>query len=162
MMDLGSSICTPRNPQCLLCPLSADCAARAEGRQDAYPVKAAKKAKALRRGIAWWIEQDGAVLLVRRPAKGLLGGMRALPSSAWIVADPIEETPPVAADWQACGQVSHIFTHFALDLSVLRADLAQRPPIEGEWWPVADIATAGLPTLFARAAERTIAAREAE
>jgi len=149
MMDLGATICTPRNPRCLACPLSAHCTARAEGMAEAYPVKAAKKPKPQRRGTAYWLVSEGAVLLVRRPDKGMLGGMRALPGGDW--GDTAEPAPPIAADWRPIGTVAHVFTHFALSLDVVATELPGRP-IEGEWWPVDRIGEAGLPTLYARAA----------
>src|SRR5690606_31475211 len=89
MMDLGATICTPRNPACGICPLREDCAAFLTADPAAFPVKAAKKARPHRHGHVWWIERaDGHVWLVRRPDKGLLGGMRALPSSDWSAAAP--------------------------------------------------------------------------
>ena len=153
MMDLGSSICTTRRPRCLLCPLAADCLARAEGDPELYPVKPAKKAKPHRRGLAYWLEVEGAVLLVRRPDKGLLGGMRALPGGGW--GEIAEAAPPAQADWRPIGTVEHVFTHFSLSLDVMAADLPTRPATDVPdplWWPLADIEQAGLPTLYARAA----------
>lgn len=149
MMDLGATICTPRNPRCLACPLSTGCTARAEGAPEAYPVKAAKKPKPQRRGTAYWLQSEGAVLLVRRPDKGMLGGMRALPGGDW--GDTATLVPPLAADWRPIGTVAQVFTHFALSLDVMAAELPGRP-IEGEWWPLDQIDDAGLPTLYARAA----------
>jgi A/G-specific adenine glycosylase len=149
MMDLGATICTPRNPRCLACPLAEPCTARAEGAPDAYPVKPAKKAKPHRHGIAYWLESDDAVLLVRRPDKGLLGGMRALPGGGW--GETAEAAPPAPADWRPIGTVAHVFTHFSLSLDIYAARLPNRP-IEGEWWLIAAIEDAGLPTLYARAA----------
>jgi A/G-specific adenine glycosylase len=149
MMDLGATICTVRNPGCLACPLSAGCAAFGEGAPDAYPIKAAKKPRPQRRGTAYWLQSDGAVLLVRRPDKGMLGGMRALPGGDW--GDVAELAPPIAADWRPLGTVAHVFTHFALSLDVLVAELPGRP-VAGEWWPIDRIDEAGLPTLYARAA----------
>lgn len=150
MMDLGATICTPRNPRCLLCPLADPCEAREEGSPDRYPVKPAKKAKPHRRGIAYWLEAEDSVLLVRRPDKGLLGGMRALPGGEW--GDVPTPAPPIAADWRSIGTVEHVFTHFALSLDVMAARLSRRPALDGEWWPVDRIEQAGLPTLYARAA----------
>ncbi len=150
MMDLGATICTPRNPRCLACPLSAGCTARAEGAAEAYPVKATKKPRPQRRGTAYWLLSDGAVLLVRRPDKGMLGGMRALPGGGW--GDAAELAPPLAADWRPLGTVAHVFTHFALSLEVMATELPGRP-IEGEWWPLDRLDEAGLPTLYARAAD---------
>lgn len=140
MMDLGATICTPRAPDCARCPISGWCAAYREGRPDAYPVKRLKAAKPQRRWTAYWLEYDGHVLLERRPAKGLLGGMMALP-----VAEPAR------ARWEAAGAVDHVFTHFRLDLQLLCARASGSPP-EGLWWPLARIDQAGLPSLFAKAA----------
>ncbi len=159
MMDLGATICTPRAPDCPRCPLRAGCRARALGDPARFPVKAPKKARPLRRGTAWWIEAAGQVWLVRRPGRGLLGGMMALPSGTWREGSN-GDAPPLPGDWRRMGSVRHVFTHFALDLDVealalpspmdaahLAADLG-----EGQWWPLADLDAAGLPTLFARAA----------
>ena len=159
MMDLGSGICSVRSPQCLICPLGNGCAARLSGTPQSFPVKTAKRAKPQRRGTAYWIERDGQVWLIRRPAKGLLGGMRALPSGPWSDADPGLADAPTTADWRDAGTVAHVFTHFALDLRVMTATLAHDDK-GGEWWPIARIEEAGLPTLFARAAARAIASRD--
>ncbi len=160
MMDLGATICTPRNPACGICPLRQDCAAFATADPAAFPVKAPKKAKPHRLGHAWWIERDGHVWLVKRPDKGLLGGMRALPSSDWGArSDP---TPPVGADWATLPDpITHVFTHFSLDLSVHHAHIGGKatPPEPGLWWPVACIHDAGLPTLFRRAADAMLKER---
>ncbi|KFG89914.1 Adenine glycosylase [Sphingobium herbicidovorans NBRC 16415] len=155
VMDLGATICTARAPACGICPLRTDCAAVLTADPAAFPVKAAKKIRPHRLGHGWWIERpDGHVWLVRRSAKGLLGGMRALPSSDWEAApDP---TPPMTAQWRAlAAPVAHIFTHFSLALTVHVAHVTEncQPPGEGEWWPLARIGDAGLPTLFRRAAD---------
>ncbi len=155
MMDLGASLCSPSNPACALCPLAAMCTARAHGNPQAYPVKAAKKAKPQRYGTAYWIERDGAVLLIQRPPKGLLGGMRALPTGPWVDAPPgLAEAPLPAAVWAlAPGTATHVFTHFRLELvlAVARGD-GQSGAEQGEWWPIADLESAGLPTVFAKVA----------
>jgi A/G-specific adenine glycosylase len=153
MMDLGSSICTTKKPRCLLCPLAAPCRARAEGDPGAYPVKPAKKAKPHRRGLAYWLEAEDAVLLVRRPDRGLLGGRRARPGGG--CGETPDPAPPAAADWRPIGTVEHVFTHFSLSLDVLAAKLPARPAIDlpdALWWPIETIEQAGLPTLYARAA----------
>jgi A/G-specific adenine glycosylase len=159
MMDLGSSICTIRSPQCLICPLSGGCAARGAGDPESYPVKATRKAKPQRHGTAFWIEREGHVWLVRRPARGMLGGMRALPSGPWTDEDPGLAGAPLDASWTEAGSVDHVFTHFALKLRVVMASQSAMS-IDGEWWPIATIAEAGLPTLFARAAGRAIGSGE--
>ena len=152
MMDLGSAICTPRRPRCLLCPLSPACAARAQGEPERYPVKKPKAARPHRLGTIFWLEHDGCVLLERRPAKGLLGGMRALPTGPWADAAPGLAGAPAQADWTMLNeQVAHGFTHFTLDLALAMATAQEVP--DGLWWPVADLRDAGLPTVFAKAAE---------
>ena len=146
MMDLGATICTPRSPDCGRCPLADHCAARAEGRPQLYPVKAKKAAKPRREWIAYWLERDGRVLLVRRPNRGLLGGMLALPTD-----------PPADVVWQEAGAVEHVFTHFVLTMRVMCG--AGDAQAGGEWWPVTDVEQAGLPTVFAKAARRALAWR---
>lgn len=161
MMDLGATVCTMRNPLCHLCPLSADCAAFALGDPTAFPVKPAKKAKPRRSGHGWWIESDGAVWLVRRPGKGLLGGMRAFPSSDWN-GDP-DATPPFAAVWDRIDTpVTHVFTHFALSLTVHHAEVERRcmAGAAGEWWPLDRLDEAGLPTVFAKMAAAVLEREE--
>ena len=150
MMDLGATICTTRAPRCLLCPLSPDCAGYAAGSPEALPLKAAKKAKPLRRGRAYWIVREGSVWLVRRPPKGMLGGMRALPDDGWSVrGDGSGE-----GLGEVLGMVRHGFTHFDLELVVVAGEGVTGA---GEWWPLGDLNSAGLPTLFAKAARLALA-----
>ncbi len=95
--------------------------------------------------------RSGRVWLVRRPDKGLLGGMRALPTGPWVDAAPGLADAPAGADWRLLPQmVAHGFTHF--DLTLALAVGRGTPHEAGEWWPVADLAAAGLPTVFAKAA----------
>jgi A/G-specific adenine glycosylase len=160
MMDLGSAICTPRAPLCLVCPLSAGCRARIEGDPELFPRKAAKAGKPQRYGTIFWAEREGEVLLVRRPPKGLLGGMRALPTGPWADSPPGLADPPHSADWRMLdGSVDHVFTHFRLELALAVAPVERHSgnheswhESRGEWWPIAEIESAGLPTVFAKAA----------
>jgi A/G-specific adenine glycosylase len=163
MMDLGATICTPRNPLCALCPLDRDCAARAAGDPARLPIKAPKAARPRRYGTIFWIERGGEVMLVRRPNKGLLGGMRALPTGPWADAEPGLDGAPAALAWHwRDGRVEHVFTHFALELRVARsvAENGCATQLEGEWWPIARLEMAGLPTVFAKAAAHAIAGDE--
>ncbi|TPE61113.1 A/G-specific adenine glycosylase [Sandaracinobacter neustonicus] len=158
LMDLGATICTPRSPRCLLCPLNGNCLAHATGQQEAFPVKPPRKARPLKRGTLWWIEHAGEVALVRRPPRGLLGGMLALPGTAWSVEGDM--SLPFPADWQLLETpVRHGFTHFELELRVAAAHLPHRiAHIAGHdplWTPRNSLA--GLPTLFARAAALALA-----
>ena len=156
MMDLGATICTSRDPKCLLCPLASACRARAEGDPAKLPVKAPKKVKPVRQGRAYWIEQDGAVWLVRRAGTGMLGGMRALPDDGWNARSNGTQAAPLPGPWESAGVVRHTFTHFTLELSVYARGQAIQPAGEGEWWPVDRLDEAGLPTLFAKAARRVL------
>ena len=149
LMDLGAAICCPRRPSCGDCPLRGDCLAFASGEPERYPARKPKRPKPLRYGTAQWIERNGALWLVRRPPRGLLGGMAALPGSGWSAQLPARNTPEIA-------RVHHVFTHFALELSVVASNDRQ----EGGWWhPLDGLDEAGLPTLYRRAAEAVIAAR---
>jgi len=159
MMDLGSGICTPRDPKCLLCPLSAHCAARSEGNSAAYPVKGPKRARPVRRGTAYWIERGSAVWLVTREGRGMLGAMRGLPDDGWAASGDGSGDAPLTGEWEPGGMVRHTFTHFVLELSVFRfRGDAAHVPIDGQWWPIDRLGDAGLPSLFARAARLALAA----
>jgi A/G-specific adenine glycosylase len=159
LMDMGATVCTTRAPRCLLCPIAADCRARALGEPERFPVKAPKKAKPTRKGRAFWIERDEQVWLVRRADKGMLGGMRALPDDGWSARSDGHGEPPIAGRWESAGRVGHVFTHFALELglSVHLGELRGDPSGEGEWWPLDRLDEAGLPTLFAKAAGLALA-----
>ena len=162
MMDLGATVCTVRNPRCLLCPLAQLCAGQLAG-AERFPVKPPKAAKPQRRGRAFWIERAGAVWLVQRPGSGMLGGMRALPDDGWSARNDGSGQGPVAGQWQSGGVVRHGFTHFDLDLQLMLysgGDLDRLPTDSGEWWPLDRIAEAGLPTLFAKAAQLALAQQE--
>jgi A/G-specific adenine glycosylase len=148
MMDLGASICRPKAPLCGQCPLAADCRANALGTPDAFPAPKIKKTRAQRFGVAWWIERDGHVWLVRRPAKGLLGGMAALPGPDW------QDERPTAP---AIARVRHVFTHFALELAIVTV---AGPTAEGWWQPIDELDDAGLPTLYRRAVEAVLDSRD--
>ncbi|UZK65129.1 A/G-specific adenine glycosylase [Sphingomonas sp. M1-B02] len=153
MMDLGATICTARAPRCLICPLRAQCDGFASGAPEAFPVKAAKIPKPQRHGTMFWVERDGQVQLVTRPAKGLLGGMRALPTGPWSDTPPGLEGAPIEADWRLLdARVTHGFTHFNLDVALAAVTITAHSAGEGIWWPIADLDSAGLPTVFAKAA----------
>ncbi len=119
VMDLGATICTPRNPACGICPWRAPCAARDTGTAAILPRKTPKKAQPVRFGIAYVARRsDGAYLLERRPDRGLLGGMLGWPGSDWTETLP-QEAPPLAADWVILPvEARHTFTHFHLRLQI--------------------------------------------
>lgn len=158
LMDLGSMVCRPRSPACEACPLAWGCAARSEGQADRFPLKAPKKARPHRCGLVWVLLDDaGRVAVVRRPARGLLGGMLGLPTSEWGQGQDesaLKALAPAVADWQDAGSVEHVFTHFSLSLSVHVA----RGAGDLDWKPV-DEARAALPSVFRKALERALASR---
>ena len=149
MMDLGATVCTVRAPSCLLCPIAGACRGREQAER--YPVKPPKAARPDRRGAIFWAERAGAVLLCRRPPRGLLGGMMALPTGPWTAEDPGLAGAPVTGDWTAVGTVRHVFTHFALDATIYRVHTSENPH-GAVWMPLDRLDEAGFPTLFAKAA----------
>ncbi|WP_083225492.1 A/G-specific adenine glycosylase [Neptunicoccus sediminis] len=151
VMDLGATICTPRSPACGICPWMSGCAARLAGDAASLPRKTPKAAKPIRLGIAYVAERtDGAVLLERRPDKGLLGGMLGWPGSTWQEA-PHDAEPPLAADWQDRGEVRHTFTHFHLRLQVRFAQDVSGDPDSGSFLPRDRFSPADLPTVMRKA-----------
>jgi A/G-specific adenine glycosylase len=149
LMDLGATICTPRSPGCPTCPWTDECRGRARGIAETLPRKSARKAIPTRRSYAYWLTRhDGAVLLRRRPDKGLLGGMMEVPGSAW-TAKPRNQ-PPVDADWRRLpGKVEHTFSHFHLETTVLAALVAgAKPPPNCRWVGADEVDGEALPSLM--------------
>ncbi len=152
LMDLGATLCRPKQPLCERCPVSAHCQAVATGAPDTYPRRTAKAERPHRHGVAYVLTQGDRVALVRRPPKGLLGGMLALPTSEWRTARWSDgealAAAPADLDWRGVGEVEHGFTHFTLTLRLLRAE----GPAEGVIWsPRRDLD--GLPSVFLKAAK---------
>src|SRR5437016_7635270 len=149
LMDLGSSICTPKKPACALCPLNDDCAARARGDQENFPRKASKKAGELRRGAAFVVTRGDELLVCSRPEKGLLGGMTEVPGSDWIAGQEdraaLQQAPELkgVTRWhRKAGVVTHVFTHFPLQLVIYTAKVPARTkaPKGMRWVPIATLA----------------------
>ena len=162
LMDLGATICTPRRPRCALCPWRACCAAASAGLAEDLPMRAEKPERPLRHGVAFWLTQaDGAVLLRRRPEKGLLGGMIEIPSTPWRTAPwtlaEAVRAAPAAVEWSALpGTVRHGFTHFLLELGVVAGKTEGIG--EGLWSPVERLGDHALPTLMKKVARHAISA----
>ncbi len=159
LMDLGAAICAPRAPDCARCPLTENCAARRAGTQLDFPVKAPKPAKPHRRGAAFVLRCGDVVLLRRRPAKGLLGGMSEFPSTPLtqdIEIDAALAHAPAPARWRAIdGSVRHVFTHFSLELTVFTAVSARRKLAgspDWRWAATTRLAGEPLPTLMRKVA----------
>ncbi len=165
MMDLGATICVPRKPRCMLCPLERICRARADGVAEALPARKAKAERPVRRAVVFWIRRaDGAVLLRRRPESGLLGGLMEFPSTPWIEAGAVptpeaaaSQAPVVLADWRPLpGVVIHVFTHFRFEVATL-AGAAADPSAPGLWVRPEDLADHALPTLMKKIARHAVA-----
>ena len=156
LMDLGSTICTPLRPACALCPLNAGCEARRRGDPETFPVKAPKRKGTLRRGAAFFAwRADRMVLLRTRPSKGLLGGMTEVPTTEWSAdfnpKSALVSAPFPRAKWMKLpGVVSHVFTHFPLELTVYAAKVpaSTRAPRGTRWVPAADLAGEALPSVM--------------
>jgi A/G-specific adenine glycosylase len=160
LMDLGSSICTPKKPACALCPLNDDCVARLRGDQETFPRKAPKKSGALRRGAAFVVTRGDELLVRTRPEKGLLGGMTEVPGSDWLAGHDdkaaLQQAPVLkgVTRWhRKAGVVTHVFTHFPLELVVYTAKVAARtrPPAGMRWVPIATLADEALPNVMRKA-----------
>ncbi|WP_420966444.1 A/G-specific adenine glycosylase [Bradyrhizobium sp. B120] len=160
LMDLGATICTPKKPACALCPLNDDCAARVRGDQETFPRKAPKKSGALRRGAAFVVTRGSELLVRSRPAKGLLGGMTEVPGSQWLADQPeaaaLAQAPELkgVTRWQRkTGVVTHVFTHFPLELVVYTASVAPRTraPDGMRWVPVATLDGEAFPNVMRKA-----------
>lgn len=157
VMDVGAKICTVKSPQCAICPWHRACKARDAGVQELRPVKAPKKDKPVRHGIAYVARRtDGAMLLERRPEKGLLGGMLGWPVSDW--GDDPQDDPPFSADWvQLNGEVRHTFTHFHLRLAVRIANAEPMTnPQRGVFVPALEFQPADLPTVMRKVFDHSI------
>ncbi|MEA2987428.1 MAG: A/G-specific adenine glycosylase [Alphaproteobacteria bacterium] len=157
LMDLGATLCTPKRPACALCPWTAACLARAGGEPERFPVKAPKREGRLRRGAAFVaVRADGHVLVRARPPKGLLGGMTEVPTGEWThdfnEDGALAAAPRLAgAAWRRIpGVVSHVFTHFPLELVVYRAQVPARAgaPAGARWVALADLPGEALPNVM--------------
>jgi len=161
LMDLGATICKPKSPLCERCPVEAFCAAVKTGAPETYPRRTAKAARPRRFGVAYLLRSGDEVALVRRPPRGLLGGMLGLPTSEWragaFTDAEARAAAPVAADWRPVGEIEHVFTHFALSLRVFAAEQGGPKDLwdEGEWTSVAGLGA--LPSVFLKAARLGLA-----
>jgi A/G-specific adenine glycosylase len=160
LMDIGASICTPKKPACSLCPINEGCAARQRGDQETFPRKAPKKAGDLRRGAAFVVTRGSELLVRTRPEKGLLGGMTEVPGSEWRAGQAdeaaLKQAPKLtgATRWRRrLGVVTHVFTHFPLELVVYTAEVAARTraPKDMRWVPVATLDGEALPNVMRKA-----------
>ena len=165
VMDLGATLCIPRRPKCMLCPWTNHC--RGKDIAESLPARRPKPEKPTRHGTIFWIERpDGSVLVRRRPEKGLLGGMMEFPSTVWRegardsdVSALFHHAPVTAMEWYpVAGIVRHVFTHFRLELKVLKGHVAQNTdaPTDTRWSTIDGLADLALPTVMKKVAEKAI------
>jgi len=155
LMDLGSAICTPKNPKCILCPVNESCEARRLGNQESLPVKAPKKNKPHKLGAIYWIESgQGEVMLHRRGDHEMLGGMLALPTGMWAEGGELSHLDGFdSACFIDTGlHIKHSFTHFDLTLLIFKGQSDQNTLGEGyEWVNKEKIQPSNFPTVFKKA-----------
>ena len=156
LFDLGATICSPTSPACTACPWTRSCAARRLGIQTELPKRAPRMERPLRHGVHFWLtDWNGNVLLRRRPATGLLGGMVELPGTLWRDDRWLEPEAlahaPMRADWRPAGQVRHGFTHFQLTIDLLAARVST---IEGNGFihPLSRLNEVALPSVMRKCA----------
>jgi A/G-specific adenine glycosylase len=160
MMDLGATVCAPRSPSCLVCPVRAFCAAAGQGDAERFPLKAVRAERPARRGRAFVLlrreAQGTSIVLRRREDKGLLGGMMEVPCTEWLAHRVAPETPAAwnGHDWKEAPAVRHTFTHFHLELQVFAAsetDGSAAEKFKGEWASLSDLGKFALPTVMRKA-----------
>jgi A/G-specific adenine glycosylase len=170
-MDLGATICTPKKPACALCPWTDACAARVRGDAERFPVKAMKREGKLRRGAAFvLVRRDGMVLVRSRPPKGLLGGMTEVPTTEWThdfdATDALAQAPRprgTKPGWRRiAGVVTHVFTHFPLELVVHAAEVPKgTAALPGmRWIALADVANEALPNVMRKVVAHALGGAE--
>jgi A/G-specific adenine glycosylase len=165
LMDLGATICTPRQPACALCPWREPCRARAAGTQESFPRKAARKNGVTRYGAAFvMLREDGALLLRTRPPRGLLGGMAEVPTSDWrsdYEIDGAAQDAPLPTRWRRLpAPVRHVFTHFPLELTVFvaRAPAKTAAPENMRFRPLSTLGEEPFSSLMLKVLETGLAA----
>ncbi len=155
IMDLGATICTPKALKCSgRCPWERGCISASLGTSAELPIKKKKPLKPTRRGYAFWAEYKGYIWLCKREEKGLLGGMMEIPSTDWIPSNSWDNIPepqvPIIANWKEVhGLVRHTFTHFHLELKIIRLDIEEMINLqEGSWYKLDELDRYALPTVM--------------
>jgi len=148
LMDLGAMICTPKEPQCLQCPLRNLCKGRDSGDPGRFPTRTLKKKIPLIESISAVIQRNGKVLLRQRPPRGLLGGLWEFPnwknevkrSSRFRLRNYIKKEMGMTAEVKEfIGTFRQTFSHFKLTLHVFRCQHLSGKGI-GRWIPIKDLA----------------------
>ena len=125
LMDLGATVCLPRQPRCEVCPLAASCVARRSGRTAELPLKSRRLRRGERSHTLLWLRHRGEVLLVRRPERGVWAGLWSLPEFG-----DLGSAMSAVESWRGRGHalppIRHALTHFDWQLQPLRWDLPSR------------------------------------
>lgn len=164
VMDLGATVCTPRTPNCGICPWADACRARRDGIAETLPRRVRAPARPVRRGVAFFlVRPDGAIFLRRRPEAGLLGGMMEVPSTEWRPRNWARKAAlacaPAHAEWQALpGVVRHTFTHFHLEIRVMAGCADDGDVTDGVWCPPDRLAEQALPTVMKKVLDHALTA----
>ncbi len=156
LMDLGATVCTPRNPACLICPFESACLTHRDGREQNLPERKPRKPVPRRDAVLLLVTRGDTVLLERRPATGIWGGLWSLPETAAgndreVLTRALERHGVVASIAAAAGFV-HGFTHFVLHADVVRVRIGppdvttlEAPDDALRWVPFDALASVGLP-----------------
>jgi A/G-specific adenine glycosylase len=151
LMDLGATICTPKNPKCDICPINKFCAVAFDKEAETYPLKQPKKATKKRNGYAIiYYTRAGDIWVEQRDDKRMLGGMDGFPSSDWDHKGVGHEFNEKTA--QKIGHIKHVFSHFELNLDVW-SKLVTKSDMKpyknsGRFVTADDIVKLGLPSLY--------------
>ncbi|WP_051184536.1 A/G-specific adenine glycosylase [Desulfatiglans anilini] len=168
LMDLGAAVCIPRRPECASCPVEEHCLARREGLEAELPAAARVRRTPVRKMALGVVSNaEGALLMLKRPGKGLLGGLWRFPGGEVAPGESDREAlrRGMKADLglavpeaEFIGEVSHAYTHFRLKVRLFRWmwDPSQGMPGDGIEWRWA--AGAGLAELPVSKLERKILA----
>jgi A/G-specific adenine glycosylase len=160
LMDLGATLCSARSPQCLICPVRADCRAAREGTQARYPVKTRKLKRGAREHVWLWLQWRDAVWLVQRPPTGVWAGLWSLPEF-----DSTISFEQACQGWPGSAEelpsFTHVLTHLDWRLHPLRWNLPARTAQarvagitaawpSGRWFGLDEALAAGLPAPLRR------------
>jgi len=142
MMELGATICQPRSPLCTQCPIIKFCRSYKLGNQQERPIRPPRRQIPQRHRIAYMVEQDGRLLIVRRQENGLLGGLWEIPGAALEVGEQPREAahrclwPMLGAQGEIgveLGTVDHAYTHFRVHVTIFAAEIHGKPDPDAEW-----------------------------
>lgn len=137
LLDMGATLCTPKNPACERCPFAPLCVAKQSDRIAWLPTPKPKKTVPTREGLFAWQEQDGQLLLEKRPPEGIWGGLWCLPEL---------DRPACPADATLKGEFTHTFSHYKLQAEVWQLSCLEPQASYQAWFTPEQLQTIGLPT----------------